>query len=120
MSTDTHRPFLLVFHYIGIQSYFYWSIGWYDTVSHLLGGIIIGLFTMLFSVGSNFSKKVSFWRSLLMALGVVVLWEFFEFETGITYLSSKYVIDTLFDMLSGLVGAIISVGISLLFFKDRV
>ena len=36
---------LLVFHYIGIQSYFYWSIGWYDTVSHLLGGIIIGLFT---------------------------------------------------------------------------
>ena len=100
---------LLIFHYIGIQYFYYWSISWYDTVAHLLGGVILGLSITIFSKAKNLSEKSLIIYGAGFALLVAILWEIFEYRAGITSASSKYALDTTLDILLGLIGALIAI-----------
>jgi len=92
-------------HILAIKFYLYWNFWWFDLVVHFLGGVAVGTFAY-YLISKSFCGHV---RSrilvLVIALAVTLVWEIFEFKTGITFVSSNYAMDTVSDILSGLLGA---------------
>lgn len=98
---------LAVIHHIAIKLYLYWRLPWFDIPMHAFGGVIValGLYTLrdLKLFPSKFLKPLPI---LGFVLVIALLWEAFEFFTGIPIVGNYYV-DSVSDVAIGLIGALI-------------
>lgn len=104
--------FLLLFaiHFFATKTGLYWITGWFDSVSHIIGGF--GIFFVLAYVFSLASKNPSLVVVIVSTLVIGIIWELFELKYGITSISSsKYILDTssdlIFDIIGGVLGFLI-------------
>lgn len=114
---------VLVLHLLALKFFLYWSIWWFDIVVHLLAGALTSIF-FLWIFRKFFSRKKfpSFiFLSVIFSLTVALLWEVFEFMTGITFSSSNYVLDTSLDVLMTVVGGLFGATylLSVFMFKSK-
>ncbi|MFA6463709.1 MAG: hypothetical protein WCV55_01735 [Candidatus Paceibacterota bacterium] len=101
--------FILLFlvHFFATMTGLYWITGWFDGVSHLIGGF--GIFFVLSYVFSFKSKKPSLGVIITFSLLIGILWELFEIKYGITsILSRQYFPDTSMDLVCDIVGSCIA------------
>ena len=100
--------------------FLYWEFWWFDIVMHFAGGFFVGLLALYLYYYSRFvePKHFSWIFALLLSLGatalVGVLWELFEFTSDQFAISigrrvelQQQFQDTLGDLFSDLVGAIL-------------
>lgn len=98
-------------HFIANAYSLYWSLWWYDTALHFLGGILIA--TMLIWIiyrteFFSFSKPVSVFFIALGTLVIAIVWELYEYEIGFTYHHfASYGFDTFKDIVSAFSAAIL-------------
>ena len=105
-------PALLVgiIHSVALERYWYWLYPWMDVLTHYLGGFFVALsiLWLIFLSGSQKFLQENTVRLLCVALlaGFIigVLWEVFEFATGMFTFENWYP-DTLFDIIFDCVGA---------------
>ncbi len=103
---------IAILHITAINFYLYWDFWWLDLIIHFLGGFWIALLVLWFISFSGYSAyrprfygyDITWALSILASLGIAILWEVFEFQTGITVMSSRYWGDTLSDIFMGLTG----------------
>lgn len=90
----------LVLHVAGIEFHLYWVFSWYDILTHILGGVSLGLLFLILSKGKNV---------FLILLLIIILWEVFEvFVKGIDISTMEYWIDSITDVVVGLLSAYLS------------
>jgi hypothetical protein len=103
---------LFFVHEFSTMYYVYWTNGWTDHLTHFIGGAALGFLGLWLCFASGlFLKKTptfkeAFSLGVLSALVVGVVWEVFEYKTGIVSLSSGYGIDTFGDLLSDVCGGL--------------
>lgn len=99
------------FHLSVLQFYLYWRFWWFDILTHFLGGLWVGIsFLWLFfqservniiKNNKNYNLAVAFLASLFVG----IMWEVFEYYSGIAVSdASNYAIDTATDISFGLIG----------------
>ncbi|MEI8338262.1 MAG: hypothetical protein WCF92_03930 [bacterium] len=95
---------LLLVHSFATYTGLYWITGWFDTVSHLLGGFVIFFgFSYIFSFKN---KKPTLGVIIILSLLVGIIWELFELKYGITSLvSRKYISSTSIDLIFDIIGS---------------
>ncbi|KND49989.1 MAG: putative membrane protein (4 TMH) [Parcubacteria bacterium C7867-008] len=91
---------LLGVHLYALQNYLYWYYRWLDTPVHILGGTMMGAFIV-----GVFIKYRPYTYLLGIALGAIG-WELFEYYFGISTGQTRYVWDTLHDILNDVIGAV--------------
>lgn len=104
---------IAVVHIVSIEFFLYWKYYWLDIPVHLLGGIACALgFSILPYFGwKRFPQYSGFVWYVLFALSVGVLWEIFEFASGVTRVEQGFVLDTVIDFGMDLLGVWIGYGI---------
>ncbi len=93
---------LLTLHLYALENYLYWYYRWLDIPMHILGGVAIGALLINY-LGAR--------RALLyftLMFGVVVIWEVFENVESISTGQPDYWFDTAYDMINGLIGAVLT------------
>lgn len=98
----------LVAHLVALKLYLYSYLPWYDIVMHVWGGyLVIFGFLMLGTVGS---RRLALPRPLLFPalIGVMVVWEVFEYVYGLAGKDPSYGIDTTLDFVCGSVGGVVA------------
>lgn len=104
--------FLLTFglwalNFVALQLSLYWSLDWYDYLMHFLGGLTLGVFmAWLFRIEERSADKLLKLFTLVMVLGVV--WELFEYVSGITFSTQNYGMDTVQDIIMDALGALVA------------
>jgi hypothetical protein len=93
---------------IAIAEYLYWRIWWFDIPMHVLGGFWAGLFgAWMLRI---FGLEVSMLRCMLFALAVGVVWEVFEYYSGLTdFMYISYSADVAKDLVMDVIGGALSV-----------
>src|SRR4051812_36277786 len=100
-------------HFIAGYFYWYWTLPWFDNVSHFLGGLSLGFFFLwiwyasgIFGVSTP-SKREAFATALIFVILVGIGWEVFEYVYGIANPSvgQTYMQDTFCDVCADIVGA---------------
>ena len=94
---------LAVLHFIAGAFYFYWTIWWYDLMTHTLGGFIGALVILWFIKSQDNFKTFLITLGCLIAVGIV--WEVFEYIYDIAALTD-YWQDTFSDLAFDGLGAI--------------
>lgn len=105
---------LALAHFIAETFYFYWTIWWFDNLTHLLAGFLGGLVAIWFLFDSSF-----FYKRVPTTLGAVssavisvmifaVAWEVFEYRNDIAQAVEGYTLDTISDMFFATLGALLS------------
>ncbi len=103
-----------VLHFIALFFHFYWTTSWFDSIVHLCGGISVGFFTLWLStsVGKQSVIRFSVENCVIIlgaALFIGLLWEFFEWSFGLTFVTApNYGVDTLSDLLMDVVGGFVA------------
>lgn len=101
-------------HFIASEFYFYWTISWFDTMMHFLGGISLGLFSLWVAYSAGLFKKMPLSRSAIIVtaffsvLIIGVGWEIFEKMNGLTQSTEGYRLDTIHDLLADMAGALVA------------
>lgn len=124
MNFKTYIPALLVlalvaaFHFLGTYGHLYYIFPYYDIPVHFLGGLWVGLSAIWFAKNAFRALPVTFGRMFAWVLSstlcAAVLWEMFEFYSGLTYpalitsAGLTYRMDTFKDVAMGLFGATIA------------
>ncbi|MEK7132700.1 MAG: hypothetical protein AAB830_01480 [Patescibacteria group bacterium] len=93
-------------HIYGIIHFYYWRFHWFDLVSHLLAGLWAGLFAYWLALKLDKEPNILFCVGVAFSLGVI--WELFEFLTGVTNLPAE-ILDTLKDLLMDTLGGLAGV-----------
>lgn len=101
-------------HILGVVYFWYWKFLWLDAPMHFLGGLWVGLMTLLIS--SLFIKRpetVKHFNIILLAVGsaimIGVLWEIFEYVFGISIAShSVFIRDTVTDLILDSIGGLVA------------
>ncbi len=107
---------------LGIVFFLFWKLWWYDVLLHFLGGVFVvcvarwGLFALP-RWCARFSELHPFLFCLIIALAVGILWEVFEFTSGLTFLASGYWFDTMKDLCMDTFGGIFAYA---LFYRNAV
>jgi hypothetical protein len=94
---------LAAFHWFATLNFLYWQYVWLDTVSHFLGGTLVGLIALrlLRGVRLPFSGIIP----IIVLVSVVgVGWETFEVLIG-SPREANYAFDTSLDLLMDILGA---------------
>ena len=105
-------------HFWGIYALGYWSLWWFDIVTHFLGGLWVGGMALwLLTKGSKRSNTYVYWAGMVAAFLVGVGWEVFEVVTD-PLLSSEagYLSDTICDLFTDTAGGLLA---ALLFLRSR-
>jgi membrane associated rhomboid family serine protease len=102
---------LAVLHYVSLQLGLYWIWKELDVVSHLLGGLVVGLFGRL--VLQSFTKEDPKNNTILIltfVLFIGIAWEVFEFYTRTTGVTDpgELAYDTTIDLIMDVVGGYIA------------
>jgi hypothetical protein len=94
---------------------FFATIWWYDIPLHFLGGLWVSFSGVYIYLFSNFfskpktTKKTLFYSAFLTVLLLGIMWEIFEYCTGLSvrwYYSNE--LDTIKDIFMDLLGAILA------------
>lgn len=95
-------------HLAAIRFFWYWSLPWFDLFIHALGGLLLSAtFAWMYSrlKGSHPSGG----RVLLFVFGAALLWEGFEFLSGMTAINDPgFLFDTTTDIAAVVAGGVIS------------
>jgi hypothetical protein len=104
-----------VIHFYGVFFFGYINFWWLDILTHFIGGFWLSLTAIWFFWFSgylNLKKSPTFLKVLLSGifaiLVVAFLWESFELAVGINYFPEGYMVDTMFDVVMGTLGGILS------------
>lgn len=98
---------LMVYHAIATKLHLYWTTNWIDVPAHVLGGVLSGL--IIFFALSLSNRVTTLFGLLLLSFFVGVLWELFEWQSGLIVLTDNFFwIDTIGDIIADLAGAYIS------------
>ncbi len=96
-------PFLVA-HLVAMRYFLYFYVPWFDVLMHTWGGFLTVMgFTMLGTIGSR-RLMLSRPLKILGLVGVMVVWEVFEYVYGIAGTHPSYVVDTGLDFVAGAVG----------------
>ena len=98
-----------ILNYLAISLYLYWTVWWFDILVHILGGISATLFISwlllsFFHKDGLRGESTLFFLTLLGVFSLGVIWEIFEYSSGITFASANYKIGTMKDLSMNLVG----------------
>ena len=133
-ATSLFYLFLFLSIYLGSYVELYDILWWWDILIHALAGLLLGFLAMflvnhLAKKGAN-SPVYIFLFVLCFSMSLTALWEIFEFmideifnmdlQHASDLLGQNALFDTMFDIISGTVGAIISaLCCALLTYKDK-
>jgi len=105
--------------YIAGMFYYYWTIGWFDSFVHFLAGISMGLFSIwIYFQSGLFVKSIPERRqavliSIICVLVIGIGWEIFEYANGLTQSTESYSLDTIHDLISDTLGALVAGGLAM-------
>lgn len=122
--------FLVASIYFGEIHDFYYRYWWWDTVLHLLSGIIIGMIAFALIYILNDYEKVKFNLSpffialfvFCFTLALGALWEIFEFAVDQIFganMQKSGIVDTMWDLIADAVGGFIVAFIGYLYLKGK-
>ena len=103
---------IAAFHIIATRYNLYFSIPWFDSLLHLLGGFWAGLFSIYYIFGfvkpsGEIKTAKIFLVGIISALFIGAIWEIYEYKFGFTFTTkSSYALDTFSDLVMDTVGAI--------------
>jgi hypothetical protein len=93
---------LAALHFWGLVHFWYWKYDLFDIVMHLLGGAVVGAFSVALL------GKFRPYTYLALIILVAFSWEFFEYKVGIAVPPGvNYAWDTAHDVLNDALGAIV-------------
>ncbi len=95
-----------ILHISGIRLYFYWRIGWYDKVVHMLAGAAV-VFFMYYIIRTIdiFPRSYTLVLAMIAAILIGIGWEIFEIQSGYTSVHKLgYAFSTMADLLSDVIG----------------
>ncbi len=108
---------LLVLHLLAFKFFLYWQYAWYDVVTHMIGGFVVGL--LIQASRKDKLRNIFFTKKLLiitlLVLLVGVFWEIFEVSIGATFTSLNYKSDTILDLSTTVFGGVLSIFYSKIF-----
>jgi len=105
---------LAVAHMMAEVYYLYWVFGWYDIMTHFLGGLWVGMaFLWIWYLSGYVGEikapdKKALYIALLAGLVIGILWEGYEYIVWIwsgTGLPQNYIPDTTLDIVVDILGA---------------
>lgn len=105
--------------YIAGIFYYYWTIGWFDSFVHFLAGISIGLISIWIYFQSGLfkqsipEKREAVLISIICVLVIGIGWEIFEYANGLTQSTESYSLDTVHDLISDTLGALVAGGLAI-------
>lgn len=108
--------FLFIALFLGIDLDFYKTVPQFDKIIHFISGflsVILGYYVLTFFKAQKNQRAFRICFLICFAMAIAVLWEFFEFACdkllgqSMQQLISVGVDDTMFDLLSATIGAII-------------
>lgn len=95
---------------LALRYFLYWRTWWYDIPMHFLGGLIcaaIVLWFVAYEVPPGLRSKVNRLALTVIATLIIgILWEIFEYKTGITKGEIGYWQDTIHDIGMDLAGGL--------------
>lgn len=96
-------------HQLALRFYLYWRWEWIDVAMHFFGGAVValGIFTardLLRKIPERMEYVVPVMSGVII---VALVWEIFEVQFGIAVPAANYQLDTLLDILSGVVGGFV-------------
>ena len=94
---------LISAHGAALHYYLYWRIFWFDNVSHLLGGLTVGLFiAWLYTVRS---LPIGILPCMFVAFAIGAEWEVYEYVSRFPISPfMSYPLDTAKDLLMDVIG----------------
>ncbi len=95
---------ILLMHLLAIHFYVYWTVTWFDSLMHFLGGLWVGVTALTIYGKVGMSNKQSILWAVLGALSVGILWELFEYTIGMIFSPGNYALDTATDLIMDVVG----------------
>lgn len=99
---------LYLAHVFALRTNLYWTTSWADSVTHTLGGVVVGSVFIYLASYYTSEKSVNILTIITQVFVVGVLWEVFELYGGLTFMTDKgYFIDTLGDLFFDILGAYI-------------
>ncbi len=108
---------IALLHIAGTELRFYWRLGLYDIIVHILGGlwIAMAMLAVVKRAGVEFTTK----RNILIVgicttIIIGFVWEFFELQSGVTTVRHKEFLgdtfgDIIADSVGGLIGSLYSI-----------
>jgi hypothetical protein len=104
---------LFFLNWIGVLFHIYSTLWWWDTLTHMLGGIVVGFLAYAlcarYSIYADIDDKESWIIWFLLVLCVAVGWELYEVIVSQILLDGVFsVIDTLHDVMNDLLGGLVS------------
>ena len=111
---------LAILYIAALSQDLFFYIWWFDIPLHFLGGLWIGLTSIYIYHHSERFKPIVlenhlFLSIFLCVIVVGVLWEFFEYYTGLAFAFGNYPLDTVKDMLMDILGGVVSY----IYFRDN-
>ena len=116
-----------ILHFLALEFHLYWDVWWFDCVVHFCGGICVALATLWFFYYSEIVEKQKlsnfsmFFRLIFTTFIIGIIWEFFEFHFGLTFIHhSNFLVgifDSVSDIIMDLLGAIV-VGFYISYLSD--
>ncbi len=102
-----------IIHLIAESFHLYWTIWWFDNLSHFLGGFSLGFFSLyIFYESGLFGDKISFTKAIFISFVLVMMiggaWEMFEYTNDLTQSTEEYPLDVVHDLLSDVLGVILA------------
>ena len=108
---------------IATYFYLYWTVWWFDNISHFLGGLAMGLFTFwIFRRGYPLFQPLGWVRLVSVIIFFVLIigvgWEIFEylFDLAGPQIGETYWQDTTYDIIADTLGAIVA---SIIIYKKK-
>lgn len=101
---------VLSLHILALNFFLYWRIWWFDLLVHFLAGALSSFFFIwIFRNKIREIFPTTPFLSAVFTLMVGLIWELFEYKTGLTFSSSSYTLDTSLDILFTFLGGLCAV-----------
>ena len=88
-----------------MEFYLYWRFPWFDSVVHLLGGVMIA-FPAYLIASRRIAPILSLASAVAATLFLGVAWEVFEYLEGLSVYETHFFADTAIDFSADIVGAL--------------
>jgi len=107
-------------HIVALELFLYWKFSWFDIPMHFVGGAVValGVFT-LYDLHLFVPKRyLQLLPIVLLVFLVAMVWEVYELFIGVP-IEDDYVVDTLTDLVMGLLGATVGYTIGIFSHKKN-
>lgn len=105
--TLAYAAFVIFLNSIAHAFYLYWNYRWVDIPMHILGGIMAGLFSLIFIRAIRMPE--TFVNALTGVLLVGLGWEVLELLYKVDVVNFAYWTDTVHDLINDLLGGLIAI-----------